>query len=224
MMLIALGLLCDFSALIDALGSRSVEIRESATEELFRYGRLAVPSLRAALRTETDPEVLGRIELLLSNFVGVRLEIDRRTVERPQSLNWWISLENEGEGSVEVAMDLACGSLYFRYPVLDLELEFPNGERRRVLSEIPRRHEHARVWTTRLRPGAVTDVQQDELRMEPSFPLGRYRMRAIYDSSPPEPEAWVSPGAEIPAETRSDLLRVYHGRLTSEWVEFEVVR
>ncbi len=51
--------------LVLQLNSASYRERESATRGLAKMGRLAVPALRAALATESSPEVQWRIDLVL---------------------------------------------------------------------------------------------------------------------------------------------------------------
>lgn len=51
--------------LVRQLGSPSYRDRESASRDLPKIGRLAVPALRAARATESSPEVQRRIELVL---------------------------------------------------------------------------------------------------------------------------------------------------------------
>ena len=52
------------------LSDREFATRDSATKGLRGLGRLAVPALREALATDSNPEVRLRVEMLLPTALG----------------------------------------------------------------------------------------------------------------------------------------------------------
>jgi hypothetical protein len=53
--------------LIDLLGASSVEVRDSAQEELIKLGKAAIPELKKALESH-DPEVRSRVVRILARL------------------------------------------------------------------------------------------------------------------------------------------------------------
>lgn len=71
------------NALIAQLGDKDVKTRESATEKLIAIGDTARPMLEAALKKSPEPEVLSRLEKIMSNFKagGADVAAARKWVE-----------------------------------------------------------------------------------------------------------------------------------------------
>jgi len=239
---------------LDDLRSDDVAVRDAASRRLRILGGCAAPRLREALSAETDPEARARIADLLGTLLSVRAELEVRNprLQIGERLDWSARLVNARDVPVVLARARRGSSMYLRLPLVDVELEGPDGGLR---SGRDFRYD----WTGRIEevdaglfvevppggtfspldPEAERVIWLDGWRPERT---GRHRIRFVYDTSPRRWGAWdehAPPELQAQlddAEPRAILhlarwpgfdvlgrfLLLHHERLVSPWVELEV--
>lgn len=251
-LVLAAALLLQDSA-IDPLRSDDVAVRDAASRRLQSFGRDGVPRLREALARETDPEARARLSDLLTTLCSVHAEL---TVRNPrlkvkERVDWSARIVNEKDVPVVLARTTRGSGRYARYPLIDIELEGPDGT---IRSGRDFQHD----WTGRIESmeverfvdvpanGVFRPIEPD--REEPLWferwtheKPGAYRARFIYDSLPRRWGAWAEfrppeiqiqhqgfaeaelSSVQAPSpEVAARFRLLHHERLVSPWVEIEV--
>lgn len=237
----------------DDLRSDDVAVRDAASKRLRALGREGVPPIREALARETDPEARARLSDLLTALCPVRAELTVRNPrlkvgERP---DWSVRIVNERDAQIVLARTLPGSGSYARYPLIDIELEEPDGTMRSGRDYLYDRAGMIREVGTDLfvdipPKGDFHPVEPGRERVcwfekwTPKRP-GDYRLRFVYDTSPRRWGAWAEfmppeLAAQLPErcdwgrcqvqdpspEVAARFRLLHHERIVSPWVELEV--
>lgn len=249
---IALALLLQDS-LVEDFRSDDVSVRDAASRWLRALGRDGVPRIREALARETDPEARARLSDLLTALCPVRAELTVRNPrlkvgERP---DWSVRIVNEKDVAIVLARTLRGSGSYARYPLIDMEVEEPDGMIRSgrdclydwmgMIREL-----EADLFVDVPSKGVFRPIEAGREkvlwfdRWVPERP-GRHRLRFVYDTSPRRFGAWAEhsppelqsqlPGRRLWArcqvqdpspEVAARFRLLHHERLVSPWVDLEV--
>jgi hypothetical protein len=244
----------DLTLLIEALGADDVDVRERAVQALVALGERVLPEIDRAIAGENDPEVAGRLRDVRGHLRGVsaELQFERTMIRDGEGFRWKARLVNGRNAAVLLVRPLQGSTTYRQFPVVDVEVEMPDGS---IISG--RRFQHER--TGHINPPNVADMivlgAGESVELFPGIsptehkvpwfdswapPAGRYRARFVYDSTPENWLVWITdepralggrnetlelpglPVSLLETERLIDFAHVHHARIVSDWVGLAV--
>lgn len=243
----------DLDRLLSDLGAEEVERREEATRILLQIGKEILPILEGAAKQTNDSEVKARLRFVIGELRGVRAELtfEETKISSGERFRWSVRVRNERSLPVILVRALWSSRVHRQFPLVDIEVEKPDGG-------IVAGHSFQRERTGHVNPPTIEDLIEvgpgdtfdpfggkDARDIKVSWfegwkpAPGHYRARFVYDSTPKDWAVWIAdepkelmgPGGREKRRASSgarDLAipeffhHIYHARIVSEWIDLLV--